>query len=40
MVQWGSAVSLQCQDAGLIPGPTQWVKGCGIVVWVTTVAQI
>ena len=26
----GSAVSLQCQDAGSIPGLAQWVKGSGI----------
>ena len=33
------AVSLQHQNSGWIPGPTQWVKGSGIaasVVWVAT----
>ena len=33
----GLAVSLQCQDASLIPGPAQWVKGSGIAA---AVAQI
>ena len=27
----GSAVSLQHQDAGLIPGPAQWVERSGTV---------
>ena len=34
---------LQCQDAGSIPSPAQWVKGSGIaaaVAWITAVAQI
>ena len=26
----GSAVSLQCQDAGSIPSPAQWVKGSAL----------
>ena len=33
-------MSLQHQDAGLIPGPAQWVKGFGVAGWVTTIAQI
>ena len=33
-------MSLQHQDAGLIPGPVQWVKGFGVAGWVTTIAQI
>ena len=40
----GSVASLQHQDdAGLIPGPAQWVKGSGIAtaaVWITALAQI
>ena len=39
----GLAVSLQRQDAGLIPGPAQWVKGSGVAtaaVKVATEAQI
>ena len=37
------AVSLQHQDAGLVPDPAQWVKGSGVaaaIAWVTVVAQI
>ena len=40
----GSVVSLQHQDAGLIPSPAQWVKGSGVttaaVAIVATVALI
>ena len=30
MAQWDQLVSLQCQDADLIPGLAQWVKGSGV----------
>ena len=40
----GSVASLQRQDAGLIPGPTQWLKDAVLPqLWcmlVTTAAQI
>lgn len=43
VAQQGLAAPLQCQDAGLIPGLAQWVKGSGIAAaaaWGTTAALI
>ena len=34
----GSAAFLQCQEAGLIPGPAQWVKGSGVAAAMALVA--